>query len=540
MAEMFGVDTAPEELTDDEKLRRFFGGAAPRPVVPPPKPPEINQPGDVTPGIGRARADAAQSSADQAMTPAPAATPTLGLKPPPALSPSQQIQAEPKLGGWRKGLETAARVGATAFGLAPEEQIVERSIPGSDANRQMRLGQAQKEETRQLGMRKTEADITDIESQARQRDRTPVPKAEAQPKTVETGDGVYQYNDDTNRYDIKVGAPKSANKPDTATENKEAFQGVVAKVDAAGLPTGPGQLSKSLDAAMKSGKITPQEHQAASGYLAANPTPTTNLSVNTAEKGVAQDIKDANTYYRWTDPVTGKITTGKGGKVPKGADAEPIGGDKDYALHQREAGAANIVQQSLNRVAQDIDEHPEIFDNAAARDIMATTLEQIDRASAGILVAGTGGSIPLPSGMGDMINTALQNSALDKKTAEALKQYIADYKAMKDKGIVQQMEMQGGRIGRGSQQVFSAIIDQIPNGKTPDSVTARRQIANMQATQDRLMKQYRDDGKEQPYKFKSGTNTGTDTNMEFGTWKGQRVQRPKGSNAPWALAPAQP
>jgi hypothetical protein len=111
--------------------------------------------------------------------------------------------------------------------------------------------------------------------------------------------------------------------------------------------------------------------------------------------------------------------------------------------------------------------------------------------------------------MGDMINTALQNNALNKKDADALKQYIADYKAMKDKGIVQQMEMQGGKIGRGSQQVFQSIIDQIPSGKTADSATARRQIANLQATQDRLMSQYRDDGKEQAYKMKAGTDTGT-------------------------------
>ena len=110
----------------------------------------------------------------------------------------------------------------------------------------------------------------------------------------------------------------------------------------------------------------------------------------------------------------------------------------------------------------------------------------------------------MPSGLGDMINTALQNGALDKKTAMALKQYIADYKAMKDKGIVQQMEMQGGRIGRGSAQVFDSIVKQIPGGDTADSTTAKRQIANLQATQDRLMKQYGDTDKVQPYGMKGG------------------------------------
>jgi hypothetical protein len=156
----------------------------------------------------------------------------------------------------------------------------------------------------------------------------------------------------------------------------------------------------------------------------------------------------------------------------------------------REAEASNIVQESLNKVAQDVHEHPEVFDNAAARSILATTLEQIDRQAMGLLVAGTGGQIPLPSGMGDMINTALQNKALDKKTGEALRNYIADYKSMKDKAIVQQMAMQGGKIGRSSNTALQAIINQIPNGSTPDSKTAQRQLNNLQQTQDDLMKAY--------------------------------------------------
>jgi hypothetical protein len=89
-----------------------------------------------------------------------------------------------------------------------------------------------------------------------------------------------------------------------------------------------------------------------------------------------------------------------------------------------------------------------------------------------------------------MINTYLQNNALDSKTAEAVRNYIADYKSMKDKVVAMQMEMQGGKMGRGSAQAFKAIADQIPNGATPDSKTATHQLANLQETQTELMSKY--------------------------------------------------
>jgi len=37
----------------------------------------------------------------------------------------------------------------------------------------------------------------------------------------------------------------------------------------------------------------------------------------------------------------------------------------------------------MNKIAQDVHEHPEVFDNASARSIIATTLEQIDRQAMG-------------------------------------------------------------------------------------------------------------------------------------------------------------
>jgi hypothetical protein len=191
-------------------------------------------------------------------------------------------------------------------------------------------------------------------------------------------------------------------------------------------------------------------------------------------------------FYTYTDAEGTHLV--QGNQIPEGAKDELAIPNAQQFL--AEASSSNIVQSSLSKVYKDVEEHPEIFDNEASRAILATTLEQIDRQAAGLLVAGTGGQIPLPSGLGDMINTHLQNNALDKPTAEALKTYIADYKNMKDKAIIMQMDMQGGKIGRASQVALNAIINQIPNGSTPDSKRAMQQLANMQTQQTELVKKY--------------------------------------------------
>lgn len=302
----------------------------------------------------------------------------------------------------------------------------------------------------------------------------------------------FTLNQDTNEV---TPIPGAAGKPMTQEQNKLGFQNVVGKLDAAGLNTGdPAKLNEALDTGLRAGTITQEEHAAARGYLAANSTPATNLSVHIeggqALQNSAQSLKDAHTYYRYQDPTTGKTQVSLGNETPQGVQAIPVGNAKDFSGYMNEANQSNIVQTSLNNLHKDIQTNPQIFDNPAARAILATTLEQMDRQHAGLLVAGTGGSIPLPSGLGSMINTALQNNALDKPTATALKQYIADYKSAKDKAIVMQMEMQGGKIGRGSQEAFNAIYQQIPNGATPDSHTALQQMGNLQQTQDQLASKY--------------------------------------------------
>ena len=213
---------------------------------------------------------------------------------------------------------------------------------------------------------------------------------------------------------------------------------------------------------------------------------------------LGQQAKEDSKWYTYLDDK-GQMQYGQGKTLPEGAQRTEV----DPKTFMNEAKTANTVQQALNNLAKDVHEHPELWDNAEARNILATTLEQVDREAASMLVAGTGGSIPLPSGLGSMINTALQNKALDEKTSRALKDYISDYKSAKDQGIVMQMALQGGKIGRGSQQAFKAIIDQFPNGSTPDSTEAKRQMGLLQKKQDVLSSKYpdkyQDYSKEKPY-----------------------------------------
>jgi hypothetical protein len=271
----------------------------------------------------------------------------------------------------------------------------------------------------------------------------------------------------------------------TAEADKLSYESTIGKLNHAGLSTKPEDIPASLAAALKSGNISQVESDQAAGFREGNPPASTKIEISNAETANKATAKKASEYFTYSDAEGTHLVTGD--KLPDGVESTPI---KDSAAFIREAEASNIVQESLNKVAQDVHEHPEVFDNAAARSILATTLEQIDRQAMGLLVAGTGGQIPLPSGMGDMINTALQNKALDKKTGEALRNYIADYKSMKDKAIVQQMAMQQGKIGRSSNTALQAIINQIPNGSTPDSKTAQRQLNNLQQTQDDLMRAY--------------------------------------------------
>jgi hypothetical protein len=284
-----------------------------------------------------------------------------------------------------------------------------------------------------------------------------------------------------------VMAAKAGIKPETQEQNKLAFQGVINKLDAAGLSTDPKNIDKSLDAGLKRGVITQGEHSTARAYQAANPTPGTNLTVHVAGLNAAEGIKKANQYYIYSDE-NGATHLVTGDKVPPGVDALPV---KDPQTYMSEAENGNIVQKSFSKLAKD---DLSIFDNGAARAVLATALSDEGARSIGLLVAGTGGSITMPSGSGKIIDQFLENHApgMDERTKRAVKDYIADYWAIKDKMLMVQMQMQNGKMGRGNKAYFDAMVSQIPGPGTADSTMARRQLGDFNETLTELKKRYPD------------------------------------------------
>jgi hypothetical protein len=218
MPDIFGTETDPNLLTDEERRAKMFGAAPPRPMGPVQPPPEptttVTAPTQLT-----------------APKPEPV-TPSLGLKP---QSDVERIQAqEPKLGGWRKGLDVAGQI------LAPG---IEEAIPGTEGNWQRRLGQAKAEERRQMGLRKSEADIGNVEAEAGLRRAETQAKLNPPPQKPENIDqeiadaatAAQSEGRDPNidhkvlqLLDVKQrGQKETAPKPDTQTVEDQRFERIV-------------------------------------------------------------------------------------------------------------------------------------------------------------------------------------------------------------------------------------------------------------------------------------------------------------------------
>jgi hypothetical protein len=304
------------------------------------------------------------------------------------------------------------------------------------------------------------------------------------------------------RDQLQQDANRTFNKP-TAESTKLGFQDTVSKVALEGLPTDPKSLAASIS---KSKTLSEQEKDDARGYMAANTNPATSLQVNVDTAGAKQDIQNANKWFTYTDE-NGDTQMAKGDSLPAGTSGQlPV---KDPTALIQAANTGNIVQTSLSKLAKDVNSNPQIFDDPKIRGILATATEEGGAHNAGFLIAGTGGSLTLPAGVNKIIDTWLERNAInDPKTKDALQQYIADYWGMKDKLMSMQMQMQGGRIGRGSAQVFQAMMQMLPAGGTASSFMAQRQLDGLQAMHSDLMREFPE--KYGNYtKLKPGTDAGS-------------------------------
>lgn len=292
-------------------------------------------------------------------------------------------------------------------------------------------------------------------------------------------------------------------KKETGLENKKAFQDIVSKMAAGGMKIDPTKVGPSdLEKALSQKIITEKDRNDAIGYLAANNTPANQVSVSIKEAAGKESIKDAKNTYAYTDS-NGDLQYATGDKLPKDADAVyPI---KDPKSELGAAKAMNLVQTSFTNLAK---QNQKIFDNPAARMVLTTALDDQKARSMGILVAGTGGSLTLPSGSGHIIDQLLENNAVPKDLRSDVKKYIVAHYAMKDKLITLQMALQGGKIGRGAFATIQPMFNQIPGITTADSAMADEQLHTMQqfisGAKSNWPDKYGTYEKEPDYDFKGG------------------------------------
>lgn len=112
-------------------------------------------------------------------------------------------QGPPELHGWKKGLDIAGQV------LAPR---LEQAIPGTPGHYRGELEQSRRGAVTEAGLADTQAQMRQREALAQKALNPPAPRSEG--KTVETGEGVFEFNEDTGRYDIRIGGPKSHTTPE--------------------------------------------------------------------------------------------------------------------------------------------------------------------------------------------------------------------------------------------------------------------------------------------------------------------------------------
>lgn len=136
--------------------------------------------------------------------PAPSARPLLGQPARPArpnVAPTREDFPTRPTTTWQKVLGVAA----APFMPGVTDLLLNR--PRREAEQQYKTASQEWERGQSDQMR--QAQIENIQSEVRTRNQRPQPPDKAEAKTVQVGDKVMQWNPDTNRYDIEVGAGRT-------------------------------------------------------------------------------------------------------------------------------------------------------------------------------------------------------------------------------------------------------------------------------------------------------------------------------------------
>lgn len=269
------------------------------------------------------------------------------------------------------------------------------------------------------------------------------------------------------RYGTITGAKPIRQPGETQEQNKQAFQGVIAKLDAAGLTTDPKTIDKSLDAALKQGKITPQEHASARAYQSANPTPATNLTVHVA--GQEEGDKLARSKLFEGSEVIAHMPDGRRVQMSYAdAQAQGLPPERLVKLNAHEAQENRDKQASVQTSFQGLDRYR---NNLKA---LAPKLSPEERDALRVLTAHTektagalGGlldDLPIAGPMTDYANRLMQGTITSDqykqlKSPEA-KKLVSDYFTSIIDNFAS-MKARLGSVGRNPAQL-QAEINTIP------------------------------------------------------------------------------
>ena len=302
----------------------------------------------------------------------------------------------------------------------------------------------------------------------------------------------------------------------TAEANLEKTQNVFKQMEQKGYDvTDPKHQTASIKKALAKGDISAEQASEAQSYLATHAAaPATSVTVAGEKTAQNQTIKDADKIYAYTDE-NGVRHWARGDKIPAGTETTEI---KNPQQELANAHAGNVIQDSLNKLHKDIDDAPVIFDDAAARAVLATATDSGKAAKLGLYVPGVGGvGITAPAGSSKAIDALLENNAIHGDEAKALKRYISDYIYAKEQAGKMLIEGQGGKMGRMNALAYSALIEQLPGGGTPNSAEAIHRMQNLETQHAEFSSQYPDKydnfTKVKPYAGKSSTGASPSTNQ---------------------------
>jgi hypothetical protein len=270
-------------------------------------------------------------------------------------------------------------------------------------------------------------------------------------------------------------APLSGVKPsktpaDTATQNKETFQHAIGVLRGEGL-LGAGDVTnyaKIAQAIQTSKQLNDKEKNDAVGYLAANPTPGTNLTVHVAGNEQAQAAA-INKQFEGKE-VLAHLPDGRRVQMSYAdAQAQNIPAERLIALSSKEAQENRDKAASVQTTFTGLDRYRTDFKNSAPqltktdRDALRVLASHNQSGQTGSILSGLIDELPLAGPLSSYANKLLEGTMTSdqyKQLSPAGKKLVSDYFTSIIDNFAN-MKAVMGTVGR-NPQMLQAEVNTIP------------------------------------------------------------------------------